>query len=71
VTDLQLTLFGDDAEMTAAERDAIVADFLARQSEVVMTDEAPRAQPCVCENPILFAGALGEGRCGVCGREPQ
>lgn len=65
----QLTLF--DAEMTDAERDAIVAAFLARQAVVVMTDEAPRARPCVCEHPIVFAGELGDGRCGLCGREPR
>jgi hypothetical protein len=65
----QLTLF--DAEMTDAERDAIVADFLARQADVVVTDGAPRAHPCVCEHPLLFAGELGEGRCSLCGREPR
>jgi hypothetical protein len=64
VTD-QLHLFEED--LSDAERDAVAADFLARYSD------APTrlARPCVCANPILFAGLLGEGRCSLCGREPR
>jgi hypothetical protein len=34
------------------------------------TTGALRPRPCVCEHPLLFAAELGEGRCGLCGREP-
>jgi hypothetical protein len=72
VTDKQLTLFGNDSEISEisdAEGDAVLADFLAQHPHVPVTTEASRAKPCVCEHPLVFAGALGGGRCGLCGRE--
>ena len=71
MTDPQLTLFADDLEMTDAEGDAVVADFLARHADVTTTAGALRPKPCVCEHPLLFAAEMGEGRCGLCGREPR
>lgn len=67
----QLALF---EEMSGSERDAIVADFLARHT----TTEGPakkaavhRPRPCICQHPLVFAYELGEGRCELCGREPR
>lgn len=71
MTDTHLALFGDDPEMTDAERDAIMVDFLAQHSDAATTTEALRRKPCICRNPLLFAAELGEGRCGLCGREPR
>jgi hypothetical protein len=70
VTDLQLTLFGNDSEISDAERDAVAADFLAQHTDVAAATGARLPKPCVCEHPLLFAAELGEGRCGLCGREP-
>jgi hypothetical protein len=35
--------------MTAPEREAVVADFLARDSDTVMSNGALRPRPCRCE----------------------
>jgi hypothetical protein len=69
VTDPQLTLFEED--MTDLEREAIVAAFLAQQADVEVAPDALRPKPCICANPLLFVAELGEGRCGLCGREPR
>jgi hypothetical protein len=57
------------AELTDAEHDALVADSVAQYSNVAT--EARLARPCVCEHPLVFVAELGEGRCGLCGREPR
>jgi hypothetical protein len=71
MTDPQLTLFADDSEISDAESAAIVADLLAQYTDVATTTGALRPEPCVCERPLVFAAELGEGRCGLCGREPR
>jgi hypothetical protein len=71
VTD-QLSLFGEvDAGTTDAERDAIVADFMSTRTDIEIAPDALRARPCICEHPLVFASELGEGHCGLCGREPR
>jgi hypothetical protein len=71
VTGPQLTLFADESEIADAERDAIAADFVAQYADVATATGALRPKPCVCEQPLVFAAELGEGRCGLCGREPR
>jgi hypothetical protein len=72
MTGLQLPLFEeDDAAMTDAEPAAILIDVLAKHSDAAAGTGPLQAQPCVCEQPLVFAAELGEGRCGLCGREPR
>jgi hypothetical protein len=51
-----------------AEAAAIVADFRARYST---PPDATKPRPCICDHPLVFAAELGEGTCGLCGREPR
>jgi hypothetical protein len=68
VTD-QLSLFEED--MTDLEREGLVADFLAQQGREPLVPASLRPKPCICERPMLFVAELGEGRCGLCGREAR
>ena len=69
MTDLQLTLFEED--MTDLESEAVAADFVAQYADVAVAPDALQRKPCICQRPMLFVAELGEGRCGLCGREPR
>jgi hypothetical protein len=60
-----------ESDMSDAEREAVLADFLARYSDQERTVAALRAKPCVCDHPLVVVEEFGAGRCGLCGREPR
>ena len=64
-----LDALGDALEdLPTAERAAIVADFRGRYST---PPDATKPRRCICDHPLVFAAELGEGTCGLCGREPR
>ena len=67
----QLALdFVGTADLSDAERAAIVGDFLACYSDTEMTNGALVANRCRCPHPLPLVDETGE-RCLWCGREPR
>jgi hypothetical protein len=61
--------FDLEATMTSRMRDVCRRpDHSGRLGLNVTTRMVTR--PCVCEKPMVFAAELGDGACGLCGREP-